>query len=108
MAFFAKAYQLAWEDRRAADRVEVTFRASKSDKRLGVIVKRTRVPVRTGKGRVGGVKSNGALEILLDLLDIYHQLSGSAPLMQTHGNRVEGCHAHGSNKGLEEDGRQLG
>ena len=83
MAFFAKAYQLAWEDRRAADRVEVTFRASKSDKRLGVIVKRTRVPVRTGKGRVGGVKSNGALEILLDLLDMYHQLSGSAPLMQT-------------------------
>ena len=26
----------------------------------------------------------------------------------THGNRVQGYHAHGSNKGLETDGRQFG
>ena len=52
LSFFAGACRLAWDDRRAADRVEVTFRASKSDnKRLGAIVTRTRVT--TGKGRVG-------------------------------------------------------
>ena len=84
LTFFAGAFQLAWEDRRAADRVEVTFRTSKSDnKRLRAIVTRTRVT--TGKERVGGVKSHRALEILLDtlLIDIYPELSGSAPLMQT-------------------------
>ena len=31
---------------------------------------------------VGDGKNNGALEILLDLLDIYPELDGSAPLMQ--------------------------
>ena len=31
LVFFAGAFQLPWEDRRTADRVEVTFRASKSD-----------------------------------------------------------------------------
>ena len=82
LAFFSGAFQLAWEERRAADRVEVTFRASKSDsKRLGSIVTRTRVT--KGKGRFWDVESLGALEILLDLLDLHPELSRSAPLTQT-------------------------
>ena len=61
---------------------EVTFRPSKSDnKRLGAIVTRTRVTVGSEKAR--DAKSYGALEIILDLLDLYPELSGSAPLMQT-------------------------
>ena len=82
LVFFAGASQLAWDERRVADRVEVTFRASKSDnKRLGAIVTRTRVTVGNEKAR--NEKSDGALEIVLDLLDLYPELSGSAPLMQT-------------------------
>ena len=85
LTFLARAFQLAWEDRRAADRIEVTFHASKVDnKRLRAIVTRTRVT--TGKGRVGGVKSHGALEILLDLLDIYPELVSTTD-EDTHGNR---------------------
>ena len=62
---------------------EVTFRPSKSDnKRLGAIVTRTRVTVGSEKAR--DAKSYGALEIILDLLDLYPELSGSAPLTQTH------------------------
>ena len=81
LVFFAGASQLAWNDRHVADRVEVTFRASKSDnKRLGAIVTRTSVTVGNEKAR--DVKSYGALEISLDL-DCYPELSGSAPLMQT-------------------------
>ena len=69
--------------RRTADRVEVTFHASKSDnKRLGAIVTRTRVVI--GNEGVRDEKNNGALEILLDLLGIYPELDGSAPLMQIH------------------------
>ena len=82
MALFSGAFQLAWEKRRSADRVEVTFRASQSDsKRLGSIATRTRVT--KGKGRFWDVKSHGALEILLDLLDIHPELNRSASLMQT-------------------------
>ena len=61
--------------------VEETFRASKSEnKRLGAIVTRTRVVI-GNEGVVDG-KNKGALEILLDLLDIYPELDGSAPVMQ--------------------------
>eukprot|EP00904_Undaria_pinnatifida_P003784 jgi/Undpi1/13406/HiC_scaffold_8.g03065.m1 len=83
LVFFAGASQLAWDDRRIADRVEVTFRASKSDnKRLGATVTRTSVTV--GKDQATrGVSGYGALEIILDLLDLHPELSGSAPLMQT-------------------------
>ena len=36
LVFFAGAFQLPWENRRTADRVEVTFRASKSgNKKVG-------------------------------------------------------------------------
>ena len=60
----------------------MTFRPSKSDnKRLGAIVTRTRVTVGSQKTR--NEKSYGALAIILDLLDFYPELSGSAPLMQT-------------------------
>jgi len=82
LVFFAGASQLAWDDRRVADRVQVTFRASKSDnKRLGAIVTKTRVTVGGEKAR--NEKSYGALEIILDLPDLYPELSRSAPLMQT-------------------------
>ena len=73
LVFFGGAFRLSREDRRTLDRVEVTFRASRSDnKRLGSIVIRTRVVI-GNKGGVDG-KNNGALEILLDLLDIYPEL----------------------------------
>ena len=82
LVFFAGSSQLAWDDRRVADRVEVKFRASKSaNKRLGAIVTRTSVTVGNEKAR--NEKRYGALEIVLDLLDFYPELSGSAPLMQT-------------------------
>ena len=82
MVFFAGPLQLAWDDRRVADRVEVTFRASKSDnKRLGAIVSWASVMV--GKENARNEKSYGALEIIPDLLILYPELSGSAPLMQT-------------------------
>ena len=72
-----------WEDRRRADKVEVTFRAGKPDQnRLGSVVPRTRVAAADGVD--GGVRSKGALEILLDLLDLYPTLDGAAPLMQTY------------------------
>ena len=62
MAFFAGAFQLPWEDRRTADRVEETFRGSKSEyKRLGAIVIRATVVI--GSEGVGDGKNNGALEI---------------------------------------------
>ena len=52
LVFFAGASQLACDDRRVADRVEVTFRASKSDnKMLGVIVTRTSVTVGSEKAK---------------------------------------------------------
>ena len=80
LVFFAGSSHLAWDDTREADRVEATFRASKSNnKRLGAIVTRTRVTVRNEKAR--NENSYGALEIILNLLDL--ELSGSAPLMQT-------------------------
>ena len=48
----------------------------------------------------GDVRSKGALEILLDLLDLYLTLEGAAPLMQTYSvagwrvmNRMEATHA---------------
>ena len=81
LVFFAGAFlQLPWEDRKTADRVEVMFRASKSDnKRLEANVTRTRIMI--GNEGVGDRKYNGALDILLDILDIYQELGGSAPLM---------------------------
>ena len=108
MVFFAGASQLAWDDRRVADRGEVTFRASTSDnKRLGAIVTRTRVTVGSQKTR--NEKSYGALAIILDLLDFYPELSGSAPLMQTRtANGWKVYHAHGSDKGLAANGKQSG
>lgn len=82
LVFFGGASQLAWGDRRIADRVEVTCRASKSDnKSLGAIATRTSVTI--GKGQARGVTSYGALDFFLYLLDLYLELSGSAALMQT-------------------------
>ena len=81
LVFLAGASRLAEDDGRVADR-EVTFRASKSDnKRLRAIVTRTSVTVGNEKAR--NEKRYGALEIVLDLLGFYPELSGSAPLMQT-------------------------
>ena len=97
--FLRETARLAWRDRRRADKVEVTFRAGKSDQnRLGPVVPRTRVAA--ADGVEGDVRSKGALEILLDLLDYYPTLDGEAPLMQTYSvvgwrviNRGEATHA---------------
>ena len=97
--FFRGTRRLACKDRRRADKVEVTFRAGKSDQnRLGSVVPRNRVSA--ADGVEGDVRSKGALEILLDLLDLYPTLDGAAPLMQTYSvagwrviNRREATHA---------------
>ena len=82
IAFFEGATRLDESDRRRADRVEVTFRASKSDqKRQGAVVTRERVADRAGGNQV--VRQMGALEILLDLLDVHPELGASAPLTQS-------------------------
>ena len=99
VGFFSGTTRLAWKDRRRADKVEVTFRAGKSDQnRLGSVVPRTRVAA--ADGVEGDVRSKGALKILLDLLDLYPTLDGAAPLMQTYSvagwrviNRREAIHA---------------
>ena len=99
VVFFRGTTRLAWKDRRRADKVEVTFRAGKSDQnRLGSVVPRNRVAA--ADGVEGDVKRNGALEISLDLLDLYPTLDGAAPLMQTYSvagwrviNRREVTHA---------------
>ena len=91
--------RLAWKDRRRAHKVEVTLWAGKSDlNRLGSVVPRTRVAATDGVE--GDVRSKGALEILLDLLDLYPTLDAAAPLMQTYSlagwrviNRREATHA---------------
>ena len=88
---------LPWLDRRQADRVEVHFAASKSDrKREGATVTRTRVRREVGDSR----EVHGALEVLLDLLDIHPNLGAESPLMQTVGaegwkvvNRTEATQA---------------
>ena len=65
------------------DRVEVTFRASKSEnKRLRAIAARTSVTVR--KEKAMDAMSYGAQQNMLDLLEIYLELSRSVPLVQTH------------------------
>ena len=99
VVFFRGTTRLAWKDRRRADKVEVTFRAGKSDQnRLGSVVPRNRVSA--ADGVEGDVRSKGALEILLDLLDLYPTLDGAAPLMPTYSvagwrviNRREATHA---------------
>ena len=99
VVFFRGTTQLAWKDRRQADKVEITFRAGKSGQnRLGSVVPRTRVVAADGVD--GHVRSKGALEILLDLLELYSTLDGAAPLMPTYSvvgwrvtNRREATHA---------------
>ena len=75
VVFFRGATRLALKDRRRADKVEITFRAGRSDQnRLGSVVPKTRVAAADGVD--GGVRSKGALEILLDFLDFYPTLDG--------------------------------
>ena len=70
VVFFRGTTQLAWKDRRQADKIEVTFQVGKSNQnRLGLVVPRTRVVAADGVD--GDVRSKGALEILLNLLDLY-------------------------------------
>ena len=81
--FFRGTTQLAWKDRRRADKVEVIFRARKSDQNLlASVVPRAKVAAADGVHK--GVRSKGALEILLDFLDLYPTLDGAAPLMQMY------------------------
>ncbi|CAB1118551.1 unnamed protein product [Ectocarpus sp. CCAP 1310/34] len=82
LVFFEGSCQLAWDERRRADRVEVTFRASKADqKRRGAIVTRERVMRDEEGGQMA--EKIGALEILLNLLDVHPELGSTAPLMQS-------------------------
>lgn len=82
LTFFVGPVQLEFSDRRKADRVEVRFRASKTDKkRLGAIVTRTKAKSTTDS--MGNENIEGALELILDLLDIHPELGLQAPLMQT-------------------------
>ena len=97
--FFRETTRLAWKDRRRADKLEVTFRAGKSDQnRLGAVVPRTRVAA--ADGVEGDFRGKGALEIMLDLMELYLTLDGAAPLMPTYSvagwrviNRREATHA---------------
>ena len=99
VVFIRGTTQLAWKDRRRADKVEVTLRAGKSDQnRIGSVVPRIGVAVADGVD--GGVRCKGSLEILLNLLDLYPTLDGAASLMQTYSvarwrviNRREATHA---------------
>ena len=99
VVFVTGTTQLACKDRRRADKVEVTFRAGESDQnRLGAVVPRTGVAAADVVS--GDVRNKGALEILLDLLDLYPTLDGAAPLMPTYYvagwrviNRREATHA---------------
>ena len=109
LVFFAGASQLAWNDRHVADRVEVTFRASKSDnKRLGAIVTRTSVTVGNEKARneKGYLRGAGNYSGPSGLLPRVERVSTAHA--DPHGKKVEGHHAHGSDKGLEADGKQSG
>ena len=81
VAFYDGPNHLVGSDRRRADRVEVSFRASKADqKRVGATITRTR-----GRGNgsdAWGGQDRGAVEILLDILDLSSSLGDQAPLMQ--------------------------
>lgn len=82
LVFFERSQRLAWHERRRADKVEVTFRASKSDQqRRGAVVTRMRVAPIVGQKE--NAERMGALEILMDLLDVHPELGATAPLMQT-------------------------
>ena len=99
IVFFRGTTRRAWKNRRRADKIEETFRAGKSDQnRLGSVVTRTRVAA--ADGVAGGVRSKGAIEILLEFLDLYPTVNGAAPLMRTYSvagwwviNRREATHA---------------
>ena len=109
LVFFAGSSQLAWDDRRVADRVEVKFRASKSaNKRLGAIVTRTSVTVGNEKARneKGYLRGAGNYSGPSGLLPRVERVSTAHA--DPHGKKVEGHHAHGSDKGLEADGKQSG
>ena len=84
MVLLAGASQLAWDDSRVADRVEVTLQTSKSDRQQEVGGYRNQDKC-NGRERTKGKngKSYGAMEVVPDLLDFYPELGRSAPLMQT-------------------------
>lgn len=66
-------YQISLAEKYSTNRVEVCFRTSKTDnKRVGPVVTRTH----GGKG-VG----KGALELLLELLEVHPGLDSHAPLV---------------------------
>ena len=105
LVVFVGASQLALKDRRVADRGEVTFRASKSGKeRLSAIVTRTIVTVGNEKARNEELQGAGSYSGPSGLLPRVERTAHANP----HGKRVEGYHAHGSDKGLEAEGKQSG
>ena len=86
LTFFYGGVQMAFENRSTATVVHVKFLVSKCDqKRAGCTITRTRLEKKTEKGGA----SMGAFEALLELLNVYHQLPGGAPL--TVRNTSLGC-----------------
>ena len=86
LTFFFGGVQMAFENRSTATVVHVKFLVSKCDqKRAGCTITRTRLEKKTEKGGA----SMGAFEALLELLNVYHQLPGGAPL--TVRNTSLGC-----------------
>ena len=73
---FQGEVQVAFENRSIADAVTVRFLASKTDKkRVGCTITRTRAASETVEA--GG--SAGALEAVLELLNVHPQLPGEPP-----------------------------
>ena len=78
LTFRQGSLTLSWQDRERADRVEITFRASKADQtRRGATITRTRLST-SHKAESGG--QVGAVEIILELLRRHPSLPMDAPL----------------------------
>lgn len=72
--------QHSWTDKKKADRVEFSFRASKADNCLGAIVTRTRT---RHPAEAVSEETVPAFEFLLNLLDMHSGVDMRAPLMQS-------------------------
>ena len=76
LVFVAGDFQLPREDRKTACLVQSTSDIPSVEVRQRLVAIMTRIRAVLGNERVGGGKSNGALENMLDILDIYLQLDG--------------------------------
>lgn len=74
--------ELAWDDRRVADRDVNVPRSQVRQQEVGGYCNNDH-SVAVGKEKAKDVKSYGALKNILDILDSYPKLSGSAPLSKS-------------------------